>query len=126
MHVNQAIQQAVETFVSGVERVVQQSVQQRIASVLQNLGTPPRTGRPPKLSLVPAQTNRKPHPIQLCPVPDCKKPAAPSLGMVCLDHKGVSPKVIARYRKGRRFAKKNNLSFAEVMKNWDKYRRKID
>jgi hypothetical protein len=38
---------------------------------------------------------------QLCPVPNCKNPAAPVFGMVCAKHKGVPKAKIAGYRKAR-------------------------
>lgn len=128
----QEIQKAVQTFVAGVEQVVNVAVQQRLAALASHLGVPNvkrGPGRPPKLSLVPmppVALARKPHPVQLCPVPSCKNKAAPSLGMVCIEHKDKDPKFIARCRKGRRFARKNNLKFEEVMRHWEKYRRRIN
>ncbi len=134
------LQQAVQSFVAGIEEVVNLEVQRRLSSVAQRLNIPaPRgPGRPKKFNVDPfagvfpyapgeemALKPRKPHPVQLCPVLGCKNKAAPSLGMICLDHKDVDPKTIARYRLGRRWAKENNLSFEEVMKNWNKYRKRI-
>lgn len=45
------------------------------------------------------------HKPQLCPVPGCKNRAAPVFGMVCADHKKVSKKLIASYRRARREGK---------------------
>jgi hypothetical protein len=45
---------------------------------------------------------RKKPPIQLCPVPGCRRPAAPVFGMVCSEHKNVSKVKIRQYREARR------------------------
>ncbi len=50
---------------------------------------------------------RKKPPIQLCPVPGCRRPAAPVFGMVCAEHKKVSKAKIRQYREARRAAKKS-------------------
>lgn len=43
-------------------------------------------------------------PKQLCPVPKCRRPAAPVFGMVCGDHKNVAKSTIKKYREARRAA----------------------
>lgn len=48
---------------------------------------------------------RKKGPIQLCPVPGCKNPAAPVFGMVCGDHKNLPKAQIRKYREARRAKK---------------------
>jgi len=45
---------------------------------------------------------RKKAPLQLCPVPGCKNPAAPVFGMVCKKHKDVPKAKIEKYREARR------------------------
>lgn len=48
---------------------------------------------------------RRKGPIQLCPVPGCKHPAAPVYGMLCADHKGTPKTLVKKYREARRAAK---------------------
>jgi len=48
---------------------------------------------------------RKKPPLQLCPVPGCKNPAAPVFGMVCAEHKGLPKAKIKKYREARRAKK---------------------
>jgi hypothetical protein len=65
-----------------------------------------RPGRPPKaLALTVAKKPRKKGPLQLCPVPGCKNPAAPVFGMVCAKHKDVSKAKIKKYRDARKAKK---------------------
>jgi hypothetical protein len=52
-----------------------------------------------------ARRLRKKPPLQLCPVPGCKNPAAPVFGMVCAQHKGLPKAKIKRYREARRAKK---------------------
>ncbi len=61
-----------------------------------------------RLTLIgrPGRPRKKP-PIQLCPVPGCRRPAAPVFGMVCAEHKKVSKAKIRQYREARRAAKKS-------------------
>ena len=47
---------------------------------------------------------RKKPPLQLCPVPGCKNPAAPVYGMVCGEHKDMPKGKIKKYREQRRAA----------------------
>lgn len=86
-----------------------------------------RRGRPPGSKNAAKETPRKKaltgqRQVQTCPVPGCKNPAAPVFGMVCESHKKVPKSKITLYRKQRKFAKKNNLSFKAVAENWAKYR----
>jgi hypothetical protein len=48
---------------------------------------------------------RKKAPLQLCPVPGCKNPAAPVFGMVCAKHKDLPKTKIKKYREARRAKK---------------------
>ena len=65
-------------------------------------------GRPPKNALAAARVakgSRRKGPIQLCPVPGCKNPAAPIFGMVCAKHKDVAKSKIKKYREARKAKK---------------------
>jgi hypothetical protein len=53
---------------------------------------------------------RKKAPVQLCPVPGCKNPAAPIFGMVCAKHKDLPKAKIKKYRERRRLAKLNGAT----------------
>ena len=80
---------------------------------------PKRRGRPPKALRVEAAPSkatkpakkkarkqaRKKAPLQLCPVPGCRNPAAPVFGMVCAKHKDVSKATIKKYREARKAKK---------------------
>jgi|SRR3954470_12207373 hypothetical protein len=48
---------------------------------------------------------RRKGPKQLCPVPGCRKPAAPVFGMVCAEHKDLPKAMIKKYREQRRAKK---------------------
>jgi len=85
------------------------------AAVLAAFGSPPRRGpgRPPK-STAPAalaapaavvKKARKKGPLQLCPVPGCKNPAAPVFGMVCAKHKDLPKAKIKAFREARKAKK---------------------
>src|SRR5690242_19872757 len=106
------IHSLVTTFTTQLTAAVEQSVADRVRlSVAQLLGAPIKRGpgRPPKNGramaaasvAVPARRQKKP-PLQLCPVPGCKNPAAPIFGMVCAKHKGVPKAKIKKYREARR------------------------
>jgi hypothetical protein len=91
------IRTLVEDFSARLAAMIEQSVLERarvaIDSALGKNGTAP--GR--KL--------RKKPPIQLCPVPGCKNPAAPVFGMVCAEHKGLPKAKIKKYREARKAKK---------------------
>lgn len=66
----------------------------------------PRRGRPPtsvdtKTHAVVITKPRKKAPLQLCPVPGCRNPAAPIFGMVCGKHKDLPKAKIKAYREAR-------------------------
>jgi hypothetical protein len=74
---------------------------------------PKRRGRPPKsltaaAVAAPTKKARKKAPLQLCPVPRCRNPAAPVFGMVCAKHKDVPKAKIRKFREARK-AKKLRL-----------------
>ena len=72
------------------------------AAVYEALGVSPKRGpgRPPKAqsALTAPKKARRKGPVQLCPVPGCKNPAAPVFGMVCAKHKDVAKSKIKKYR----------------------------
>ena len=53
---------------------------------------------------------RKKGPIQLCPAPGCKSPAAPVFGMLCAKHKETPKATVAKWHEARR---KKNASKAK-------------
>ena len=55
---------------------------------------------------------RRKGPIQLCPVPGCKNPAAPVFGMVCAKHKDLPKAKIRKFREARK-AKRLGLQRAK-------------
>ena len=84
------------------------------AAVLDAFGATPKRGpgRPPKAKTVELTASspitkkaRKKMPVQLCPVPGCKNPAAPVYGMVCSNHKDVAKSKIRKYREARKAKK---------------------
>lgn len=110
------IRSLVQNFVTTLVAAVEQSTTARIQAALMNgvNGAPVRRGpgRPPKNPLLAApvalEVVRAPsanRPKQLCPVPNCKNPAAPVFGMVCAKHKDVPKAKIKEYREARRKAK---------------------
>src|SRR4051794_1773808 len=90
-----------------------QAMERARVTVLSALDAPPRRGpgRPPKAAAAIAFTrasgtgdhdghDRKPRkkaPLQLCPVPGCKNPAAPVFGMVCAKHKDLPKAKIKQF-----------------------------
>jgi hypothetical protein len=48
---------------------------------------------------------RRKGPLQLCPVPYCRNPAAPIFGMVCSKHKDIAKSKIRKYREARKAKK---------------------
>jgi hypothetical protein len=117
------IRAAIEEFVERLHSLVEShAIERARAAVLAAFGAAPpkRRGRPPaaiapSLSATNPRKRRKKAPLQLCPVPRCKNPAAPSLGMVCSKHRDVSKKLIAQYREARK-AKKLGLAPSRVTK----------
>jgi hypothetical protein len=122
------IKTVVAEFVDRLSALIEsESAERTRAAVLSAFGLPPRRGpgRPPKVASLaqgkaPAAKSeaksetkarkkpRKKAPLQLCPVPGCKNPAAPIFGMVCAKHKGLPKATIKKYREARR-AKKLGL-----------------
>jgi hypothetical protein len=106
-----SIKDLVEDFASNLHKLVEGHVMERArASVMEALGVPKKRdpGRPRKAlsATTPitlgAKKTRKKAPIQLCPVPYCRNPAAPVFGMVCAKHKDVRKSLLKKYREARR------------------------
>lgn len=129
------IKTVVAEFVDRISALIEsQSVERTRTAVLSAFGLPPHRGpgRPPKVAsaraTAPAAKSeaksetktarkkpRKKAPLQLCPVPGCKNPAAPIFGMVCAKHKDLPKATIKKYREARR-AKKLGLPVPKARK----------
>jgi hypothetical protein len=124
------IQSIVQSFTSQLTALIEaQALTQARSAVFAALGgngpIAKRRGRPPKnLQVPPAPLvaiakgpakKRKKSPLQLCPVPGCKNPAAPVFGMVCAKHKDVAKSKIKKYREARK-AKKLGLKPVKARK----------
>jgi hypothetical protein len=106
-----SIKAAIEEFTERLHHLIESDAVERArAAVLHafGAGAPKERGRPPKARSAMAALARKARrkgPVQLCPVPGCKNPAAPIFGMVCADHQGLPKAKIKKYREARRVAK---------------------
>jgi hypothetical protein len=109
------IQTLVDDFAKRLAAMVETEVLERartaMTSAFGEKGTG-RTGAAP-LKALPGlvKKSRRKAPLQLCPVPGCKNPAAPVFGMVCAKHKDVAKYKIRKYREARK-AKKAKLKAA--------------
>jgi hypothetical protein len=91
------IRSLVEDFTAQLGALVEQSVLERARTAIDGALRP--NGAAPGRKL------RKKAPVQLCPVPGCKNPAAPVFGMVCAEHKSLPKAKIKKYREARRAKK---------------------
>lgn len=110
------VRSLVETFTNQLAALVEgQALGRARAAVESALGVR-RPGRPAKISPIAVDKKaRKKPPMQLCPVPGCKNPAAPVFGMVCAKHKDVAKTKIKKYREARK-AKKLGINPAKIAK----------
>jgi hypothetical protein len=110
------IKEAIEDFAARLHTLIEGHAMERArAAVLGAFGAAPKRGpgRPPKAKALGSLTaitsiskkKRKKGPVQLCPVPGCKSPAAPVFGMVCSKHKDVAKSKIKKYREARKAKK---------------------
>jgi hypothetical protein len=109
------IKAAVEEFTQRLHAIIEGHAMERARdAVMGALGVSPKRGpgRPPKAKKVALTAitstpmkHRKKGPLQLCPVPGCKNPAAPVFGMVCAKHKDVAKSKIKKYRDARKAKK---------------------
>jgi hypothetical protein len=108
------IKSVVEEFADRLQTLIEGEAMARArGAVLSAFGVAPKRGpgRPPKSATAVqsvAKKARKKPPLQLCPVPGCKNPAAPVFGMVCAKHKDVKKSLIKQYREARK-AKKDGV-----------------
>jgi hypothetical protein len=119
------LQSVIDTFTAQLTAIISAQATERARStVLAAFGVNGqgvrRRGRPPKVlqsavTASPAEIVRKKAPVQLCPVPGCKSPAAPIFGMVCAKHKDVPKAKIRKFREARK-AKKLGLEPAKATK----------
>ena len=120
------IKTVVADFANQLSALIEQEATDRArAAVLSAFGAPVRRGpgRPPKSAAVAAPVvkpavktkARKKAPLQLCPVPGCKNPAAPIFGMVCAKHKDLPKGKIKKFREARK-AKKLGLPAPKARK----------
>jgi hypothetical protein len=112
-----SIKAAVEEFTQRLHALIEgHAIARARAAVLDAFGVAPKRGpgRPPKAKaalgpiteITPiAKKPRKKPPLQLCPVPGCKNPAAPVFGMVCSKHKDVAKSKIKKFREARQAKK---------------------
>lgn len=108
------IQSIVQDFAERLTELIDSAAIERarttiLAAFGNGVSQPTRRGRPPRklgtaLKMVSAKPRKK-APVQLCPVPGCKNPAAPIFGMVCGKHKALSKATIKKYREARRLKK---------------------
>jgi hypothetical protein len=108
------IRSIVQEFAARLTAVIDGAAVERarttiLAAFGNDVTQPKRRGRPPKgmgaVALSGFAKPRKKAPVQLCPVPGCKNPAAPIFGMVCAKHKDLPKRAIKKYREARRLKK---------------------
>ena len=102
------IQSLIESFVVDLRNVVREEVRDEMMASLS--GKPGARTVRTSLSTLNSGVGlikraRRKGPIQLCPVPGCKNPAAPVFGMVCANHKSLPKATIKKFREARRAAK---------------------
>ncbi len=98
----------IEEFVSNLIDHIRAEVKAEMLEALLRGGggrsTHPHATSAASIGTVTKKQRRK-SPIQLCPVPGCKHPAAPVYGMLCADHKGTPKALVKKYREARRASK---------------------
>jgi hypothetical protein len=99
------IRPLVASFTDRIASIVEAQAVERARLAVESALGPGKPGRRGKTLLLSNGRTRRKGPIQLCPVPGCKNPAAPVFGMVCAKHKDVPKKKIAKYREARRAKK---------------------
>src|SRR3954466_7805762 len=103
------IQTLVADFAKRLAAMVETEVLERARTAMASAFGEKGPGRPGAASSnvlpVLAKKSRKKAPLQLCPVPGCKNPAAPVFGMVCAKHKDVAKSKIRKYREARKAKK---------------------
>lgn len=113
---NAQLQKIVNEFTTNLAAEIQRQKEGQIESLVRGFtfrGTLPKVGK---------GHGRRKGPIQLCPVPKCKKRAAPVFHMVCADHKDLPKAKIAKHREARRRAKLTaaRRSGGKKREQWDR------
>jgi hypothetical protein len=126
------IKDIVEDFADKLHALIEgQAVARARTAVMEAFGVAPKRGpgRPPKALAVVApakaektRKRRKKAPLQLCPVPGCKNPAAPVFGMVCAKHKDLPKRLIKKYREARKAKKAGVKAVGKTAKKTTKKR----
>ena len=103
------IKQLTEEFIKNVSRVVEVGLRNTVLSALgTGKGYDYSLFTVPAVALKPGLFERKARrkgPVQLCPIRNCPRRAAPVFGMVCAVHKDVPKSKIKAAREARRRAK---------------------
>ena len=113
-----AIEQLISSFATNLYAVVRAEMRAEVAAVLGDGVVRLSNGQVPHAPLParerldrriarmkhvePPKKARKKGPIQLCPVPGCRSPAAPIFRMLCAKHKNTPKNLVAKYREIRR------------------------
>lgn len=100
----ETIESITRQFVADLTEVISEKARDRArAAILEAIGTAPKRGpgRPPGKRRGPPRDSMQ----YTCPIPRCEGRAAPVFGMLCSEHKGTNPKLVAKYRAERRARK---------------------
>lgn len=94
------IESILRTFANEIETVVRKGVLAKLG-----LGPELRRAQGSVKTVLAEVKKRRKGPVQLCPSPGCKSPAAPVFGMLCAKHKGTAKATVAKWRAARRAKK---------------------
>jgi hypothetical protein len=101
-----SVRSLIEDFTSSLTAILESQAIDRARHAVESAFGVKRPGRPPKVSAIAiAKKPRRKGPLQLCPVPGCKNPAAPVFGMVCAKHKDLPKTKIKKFRQLRKAKK---------------------
>jgi hypothetical protein len=114
------VRSLIEDFTSRLTAALEDQAMEHARHAVESAFGVRTSGRSPQASALainkkPPKTSRKKAPLQLCPVPGCKNPAAPIFGMVCAKHKHLSKAKIKKFREARK-AKKLGIKVAKAPK----------
>jgi hypothetical protein len=110
------VRSLIDDFTNSLTAILESQAIERARHAVESAFGVKSPGRPPKVSAIAiAKKPRRKGPLQLCPVPGCKNPAAPIFGMVCAKHKDVAKSKIKKYREVRK-AKKLGIKMVKAPK----------
>ena len=110
------IRSLIEDFTNRLSAALESQAMERARHAVESAFGVKRPGRPPKVAAIAAAKKpRRKGPLQLCPVPGCKNPAAPVFGMVCAKHKDLPKAKIKKFREARK-AKKLGITTVKAPK----------